>query len=106
VDFSTSKNHWPAFRERNSVQLKKEASSYCLDGKALLTLVVRLSVRSLMRKGTPSTLEDEKQSLLFLRSVFTAHNAYRVIIQDLQCKTQAECVDNRFTFLYSVQQDV
>lgn len=58
IDFSTSKNHWPAFRERISVQLKKEASSYCLAGKILRTSVVRLKVWSRIRKGTPSTLEE------------------------------------------------
>lgn len=58
--FSTSKNHPPAFKERISVQLKNEASSYCLDGKILVTSVVRLRVRSRIRKGTPSTLRERE----------------------------------------------
>lgn len=72
VDFSTSKNHWPALRERISVQLKKEASSYCLAGNTLVTSVVRLRVWSRMRKGTPSTLEEVKHFKIYRQ---TKHNA-------------------------------
>lgn len=57
----TFRNHWPAFSELKSVQLKSEASSYCLSGNTRLTFVVLLRVRSLMRNGTPSRLQPKPE---------------------------------------------
>lgn len=60
IEFSTLRNQSPALRLRISVQLKNEASLSWRAGNSLSTLVVLRSVRSLIRKGTPSRLKSEK----------------------------------------------
>lgn len=53
----TERNQAPAFRLSSSAQVNMAAGAPVRFGKTSWTLVVRCSVRSCIRKGTPSELQ-------------------------------------------------